>query len=206
MAGHFIVFEGIAGSGKKTHIKFLLGKLRAMNKEAVSISFPNFVSDIGKITKKTDFDPYTLSLLFAADRMNFQKIIKTHLDNGRIVICDRYSYSNFAYQSTRDVPLDWLMDIEKNILKPETVFLIDVPVDTSMRRIQQATMENFAREQILERMRGQRHTLEMIRQNYLNLSKYPDQGTRWIVIDGTKSIEEIQSKIWEAVPAELKFR
>src|SRR5438445_491136 len=103
MSGHFIAFEGIKGSGKKTHIKFLLGRLRGMNKDAVSISFPNFITDIGKLTGKSDMDPYTRALLFAADRMNSQKIIRTHLDNGKIVISDRYSYSNFVYQSVNDV-------------------------------------------------------------------------------------------------------
>jgi len=76
----FIVFEGITGSGKKTQIKNLSEKLVERGKIVTMISFPNFETDIAKVTRRGSFDPFTLALLYAADRSQYQERIKALLD------------------------------------------------------------------------------------------------------------------------------
>ena len=204
MEGKFIVFEGVTGSGKKTHINLLAEKLKKAGKEVVTISFPNFETEIAKLTKRGDFDPYTLSLLFAADRSLYQERIKGLLERGSIVLCDRYCYSNFAYQFAKGVPLEWLMEIEKFILKPEIVFLIDVPVEISMKRVQQMNIEDFTKQEILSRLEREAQVLEKVREVYLVLAK-SDKKAKWFVINGAQDLEKIQEEIWNILKKELKL-
>jgi len=203
MAGLFIVFEGITGSGKKTQIKMLEQKLRGIGKEVYTIAFPNFESEIARATKRPGLDNITLALLYAADRAQHQGRIKSLLEKNAVVICDRYCYSNFAYQTVRGLNLEWLLEIEKNIIKPSLVFVIDVPVDTSMRRVQQANIADFSKREILERIRSEREILEKTRESFLNLSKTIKNGSEWHIIDGNKNIDEINSEIWGIVQQHL---
>lgn len=189
----FIVFEGIKGSGRKTQIKLLADRLRQSGQTVTVINFPNFESEIARLTKKPT-DAYTLSLLYAADRSQHQERIKALLEKGQVVIADRYCYSNFAYQSAKGLPLDWLVEIEKHILKPKIVFLIDVPVDISISRIQQSKIEDFTKKEILERIRSERQLLETVREKYLQLAE-KDKESQWHVVDGTKDINLVHEEI-----------
>ena len=203
MNGKFIVFEGITGSGKKTHIKSLEEKLKNLGREVTLISFPNFETEIARLTKRAQFDPFTLSLIYAADRSQYQERIKGLLEKGHVVISDRYCYSNFAYQSAKGVPLDWLMEIEKNILKPDTVILIDLPVELSTERVKQSNIEDFTKKEILDRIEKQKELLEKIRETFLYLAEN-DEESKWFVIDGSKNISDNQEQIWSIVSKELE--
>jgi len=203
MKGKFIVFEGITGSGKKTHINSLEEKLKDLGKEVTLISFPNFETEIARLTKRAQFDPFTLSLIYAADRSQYQERIKRLLEKGVVVISDRYCYSNFAYQSAKGVPLNWLMEIEKNILKPDIVILIDLPVELSTERVKQSNIEDFTKREILDRIEKQKEFLEKIRETFLYLAEN-DEESKWFVIDGSKNISDNQEQIWSIVSKELK--
>ena len=202
MRGFFIVFEGITGSGKKTHIKLLAEKLKSSGKEVTIISFPDYEDPIARLTKRTDLDAYTKSLLFTADRQSKQEKIKELLEKGSIILCDRYCYSNFAYQSARGVPIEWLMEIEKNVIKPDLVILIDLPVELCMKRVQQANLEDFTKHEILERLERNREFLKIISESFRALAS-SNKETEWLVIDGTKSIEENHLTIWNYVKEKL---
>lgn len=204
MRGSFVVFEGITGSGKKTHIKLLAEKLKEKGKEVTVISFPNYESEIARFTKRADLDAFTQSLLFAADRSLYQERIKALLEKGNIILCDRYCYSNFAYQAAKGLPLEWLVEIEKNTIKPDIVFLIDVPVDISMNRVRQLSIEDFTKKEILERLEREKDFLEKIREIYLNLA-VTDKESKWFVINGSEDISVNHEKIWEKVKEELKI-
>ncbi|MEM5834769.1 MAG: dTMP kinase [Candidatus Aenigmatarchaeota archaeon] len=204
MKGLFIVFEGITGSGKKTHIKLLAEKLKEKGKEVTVISFPNYESEIARFTKRADLDAYTQSLLFAADRSLHQERIKGLLEKGNIILCDRYCYSNFAYQAAKGLSLDWLKEIEKHNIKPDIVFLIDVPVEISMNRVKQLSIEDFTKKEILERLEREKDFLEKIREVYLNLA-VTDKETKWFVINGSEDISVNHEKIWKKVKEELKI-
>jgi dTMP kinase len=202
MRGLLIVFEGVTGAGKKTHIKLLAEKLKTLGKEVSILSFPDYENPIAKLTRKADLDPYTQSLLFAADRQLNQQRIKALLEKGNIILCDRYCYSNYAYQSALGVDLKWLMQIEKNVIKPDLAFLIDVPVETSIKRVQQASIEDFTKKEILSRLQKQREILEKIRENFLEIAKR-NKETEWHILDGRKDIAEVDREIWEIVKRKI---
>jgi len=198
--GLFIVFEGMTGSGKKSQIRLLTERLQKAGREVVNISFPNYETEIARLTKHGNVDSYTQSLLFAADRQHYQQRIKQLLDKGAIIICDRYCYSNFAYQSAKGILLEWLVQLEKNIIKPSVVIFIDVPISLGMSRMQQANIEDFTKKEILERLEIERENLEKIREMYLYLSNAEiDKETHWHVLNGEISEAVLHEQIWNVV-------
>jgi dTMP kinase len=201
--GLLIVFEGLTASGKKTHIKNLAEKIKALGKEVTVLSFPDYENPIAKLTKRSDLDAYTQSLLFAADRQLNQQRIKALLEKGNIILCDRYCYSNYAYQSALGVDLNWLMEIEKNVIKPDLAFLIDVPIEVSIKRVQQASIEDFTKREILARLQKQREIFEKVREKFLEIAK-TNKETEWHIIDGTKDINETLSEIWEIIKSKIQ--
>ena len=98
MPGLFIAFEGLDSAGKKTQIQLLANTLRSMDNQVVTISFPSYETEIGKLIKSwlarsLPLDPETVSILYAADRMQYQERIKEWLRKNWIVITDRYCFS-----------------------------------------------------------------------------------------------------------------
>ncbi|MEM5773278.1 MAG: dTMP kinase [Candidatus Aenigmatarchaeota archaeon] len=203
MKGIFIAFEGITGSGKKTHIKMITEELLVRKIPFTTLSFPDFDNDIARLTKRLQLDAFTLSLLYAADRSFSQDRIKALLEAGQIVITDRYCYSNFAYQAAKGVPLEWLKEIEKHLIKPDIVFLIDVPVETTLSRVRQLSLEDFSKKEILERIEKEKEILERTRENFLKLAK-ENREAKWYIIDATKSIQEVHQEIWSILEPELE--
>jgi len=206
MRGLFVVFEGITASGKKSQINLFMERLQKAGKEVVKISFPNYETEIARLTKRGDVDTFTQALLFAADRQHYQQRIKQLLDKGTTILCDRYCYSNFAYQSVKGVPLDWLVQIERNIIKPDFVFFVDVPITVSLSRVQQANIEDFTKREIMERLQRERENLEKIRDIYLYLSKAElDKQTEWHVLNGELAESSLHELIWQAVAKRLSL-
>jgi dTMP kinase len=203
MTGKFVVIEGITGSGKKNNINALAEKLRNAGHSVAMISFPDYEEDIAKIIRRVQPNPFTLALLYAADRSHDQEKIRILLETSDIVLCDRYCYSNFAYQSAKGVPIEWLMEIERNIIRPELVFFIDTPLDLSVRRVQQASIEDFTKNEILSRIERERMVIEKIRQTYLYLAEN-DKESKWHIIDGSKEVNESSEEIFKAVEEILK--
>lgn len=203
MKGIFTVFEGITGAGKKTHIKLIADELLVRKIPFTTLSFPDFDNDIAKLTKRLQLDAFTLSLLYAADRSFSQERIKALLEAGHVVITDRYCYSNFAYQAAKGVPLEWLKEIEKYLIKPDIVFLIDVPVEVTLSRVKQLSLEDFSKKEILERIEREKEILEKTRKIFLKLAE-ENKEAKWYVIDATKSIPEVHKEIWSILEPELE--
>ena len=153
--GYIVVIEGTDGCGKQTQAKMLKDKLSQITgREVFEISFPNYDSQSSGPVKMylngdlaqnaSDIDAYQASSMFAVDRLcTFYSSIKQHLDNGEIIILDRYTPSNALHQAgkiddkgERDRFLSWLFDFEYNILhlpEPDDVLFLDVPPQVSQK-------------------------------------------------------------------------
>jgi len=206
MPGLFIAFEGIGRAGKKTQIQLLANMLRNLGREVATISFPSYETEIGNVIKawmsrSVDISPETASLLYAADRMQYQKRIKEWLRKNWIVITDRYCYSNIAYQSALGLSKEWLISIEEPIIKPDVVIFLDVPEMTAVGRgPKQESLEKFLdmkEEKPVETLR------QKVSKEFLELANNPPYGREWYVIDGTRTVEEIQAQVWSIVQEKL---
>lgn len=202
MPGLFIAFEGMDAAGKKTHSRLLAERLREMNKEVVLISFPSYETEIGKlikgwISRSLKISPEAASMLYAADRMQYQERVKEWLRKGWIVITDRYCYSNIAYQSVLGLSKQWLIDIEKPIIKPDVIFFLDIPEkEASTRGLKQENLSTFLD---MEEVKPEETFREKVRKEFLELSKNPPYERKWHVINGTRPVEVVSDEIWGLV-------
>ena len=182
----FITFEGIDGSGKSTVSKVVYDKLKSDGLNVV-LTYEPTDSTIGKFVQKcikTGDDPFVTAFTFIADRIQHCKKIKQWIDNGKIVLCDRYAESTYAYQgaqleNTINDSIKWLQDLSKDrILIPERTFLFVIPPKNSLARIQNRD-ELIPFEQL--------SFLKKVHKNYLAVSK----GKRFFQLDATKKIDEL---------------
>lgn len=185
-----IVFEGIDGSGKTTQAKMLAQKL-ALKGLKVHYSKEPTDGPIGSFIRQKVLldgsinDPRAVALLYAADRSMHLK--NTDFSDGVINIFDRFFYSSIAYQGALGVPLEYILTINSFAPKPDLVFLLDVDPAVGLKRL-----NRFDKYENLE-------TLIKVRHIYLDLAeKYG-----MIVVDASKSLEEISEKIYRIVEETL---
>ena len=183
---HFVTFEGIDGSGKSTISKLVSEKLRSAGYDVVW-TFEPTDSTVGKYVQeciRSQSDPFVTSFTFIADRIQHCKQIQQWLDQGKIVLCDRYAESTYAYQAAQledqvKKPLKWLQELSiGRILVPDRTFLFVIDPKASLARIQH-------RKELIpfERLAF----LEKVHRNYLTVSK----GKRFVHVDATKPIDEL---------------
>jgi dTMP kinase len=206
MLGLFIAFEGIDSAGKKTQIQLLANTLRNMEREVVTISFPSYDTEIGNLIKSwmsrtITLNPETASMLYAADRMQYQERIKEWLRKNWIVITDRYCYSNIAYQSALGLSRQWLIDIEKPIIKPDIVILLKIQAVTATHR---GTVQESLQKFLDMKEEKPKETLrEKVSREFLEMAEQPPYEGTWYVIDGTKPVEQVQAEIWDVIQKSL---
>ena len=143
----FIVLEGLDGAGKSTQIKQLRELLTSRGIESEYVHFPRFDSPVfGELIARflrrelgsvESVDPYIVALLFAGDRADMAPQIRAWQAEGKVVIVDRYVYSNIGYQCAKLATEEqraklkqWILDTEYgyyNIPRPDLSLFLDVP-------------------------------------------------------------------------------
>jgi len=128
--GRLIAIEGIDGSGKRTQLDLLSGVLEAGGNRVYSTGFPQYDSWFGRIVGKflngelgalEAVDPHLTALLYAGDRFEAKPKIEAALNEGKIVLIDRYIGSNLAHQTARAAANKraefrrWIEHLEYNI-------------------------------------------------------------------------------------------
>lgn len=124
-----IVLEGLDKTGKTTQSKLLDLKLKKNGYKSCIVKFPNRESDLGKLLddiltkKKKIINPYSLHLMFSANRYEMLDDINKLLFNGNIVILDRYKYSGMCYSNAiYNLDMNWLEIIDKHLPDPDLIF------------------------------------------------------------------------------------
>ena len=209
---YIISIEGTDGCGKHTQAVLLKEHLERVGKKVLLCSFPNYDSDSSAPVKMyldgqlgqnaDDTDAYQASSLFAVDRLcTYKTLLKPHIDNGEIIILDRYTPSNALHQACKlktreeiDEFLDWLFDYEYNLLKlpiPDKVFFLDLPTEVSERlrqkREQAEAFKSGNTSDIHE------HDKTHLKKAYLT-GKYVAQKYHWDEINCLNALGEIRSR------------
>jgi len=139
--GLFIVLEGIDGSGKDTHLKFIAKELREHGYAVVETAEPS-MDRVGTFLKRyasrneARLPAESEALLYASDRFDHVKnVIAPALRRDQIVISARYYYSSMAYQGAVGVDLDWIREMNRFALKPDLAVLLDILPEYSLHRL-----------------------------------------------------------------------
>ena len=194
-AGHLIAFEGLDQSGKQTQAERLLAAFRAAGHHAEFLTFPEYKTTIGAeidqaLQGRRDYGPDTLQLLYIANRFEFRPRIVKWLEEGTMVVCDRYKASSIAYGEAQGLDVDWLTDIQRLLPHPSITLLLDVPPEASLRR-KQAARDKFERDLPL---------LARVRESYLRQAQ---SSADWIHLDGTHAKDAVSSAVVKAVQSKL---
>ena len=202
MRGLFVTFEGIEHCGKTTQAERLDAHLRGVGHEVVLTREPGGTplgASICELLLHSDQSVGTVSelLLFAADRaQHVASLILPALEAGQIVISDRFTDSTRAYQGYgRGIDSDLIdraIDLATGGLTPDLTILMDIDVVTSRGR---ADDPSDRIEQNADAF------FERVRKGFLNIAEQTPERTH--VLDGTEEIDEVASRIIEAVAHKL---
>ena len=195
--GLFICVEGLDGCGKTTQTKLLVRKLRKIGWDAVYTAEPSR-GKIGQFIKKYCLHgekrtfPIVEALLFAADRFeHVEREVIPALNEGKIVVSDRYVYSSLAYQGATGLDLKWIEMINEHAIRPDLAIFVDVEPEAVIKRLKpkKSVMENL-------------ETQRKVREVYV---KFVEKG-ELVRIDGNKSTEEVADDVLKVVLRFLEKR
>lgn len=213
-----IAIEGIDGTGKNTVCKALVEKLSAAEHSVKTLSFPQYgqpgavpveayLSE--KIAPAAQFNPYQASILYAVDRSFARFQIQTWLDEGHIIVLDRYVASNAGHQGSkiqnpeeRKRFLAWLYQLEYELLeipRPRVNIILHVPVHIAhQRKMAQkaaAAQDADAHEKDLNHLKNAEDTYIWLATRYPEDFKLVE-----CYVDGRElTREEVFEKVWGVV-------
>lgn len=222
--GKLIVIEGTDSSGKETQTKKLYERLLSEGKNVRKISFPNYDSPACEPVKMylagkfgdnaSKVNPYPISTMYAIDRYASYKMDwGNFLQNGGIIITDRYTTSNMVHQASKiedkeekEKYLQWLEDLEYNKMelpKPDMVIFLNMPTDMAAKLMAERKnkITGESQKDIHEKNK------EYLKKSYENAceiaKKYNWQEIKCVNKE-LKSIEDIGEEIYNLVSSLLK--
>lgn len=221
--GKLIVFDGTDGSGKATQVRVEKEKLADLGYVVKSLDFPRyddnfFGSEIGKCLAGERGDwagthPKIASVLYAADRFESSRQIKQWLDDGCVVILDRYVSSNQIHQGgkinnqeERREFMQWLDTMEHKIFgipRPDAIFYLDVPLIISQKLLMEKSNQESKKylNGKIDQHEGDLEHLENAKQSGLKMIA---ENNNWIKIqcapdNKLRSIDSIHTEIHSLV-------
>jgi dTMP kinase len=208
MTGLFITFEGGEGCGKSTQIAALKARLEALGKTVVQTREPGGTALGESVRKLLQYDdaghgmsPEAELLLFAASRaQHVRELIAPAIAEGQIVLCDRFLDSTTVYQGVARAidskKVDTINQFAIGDTNPDLTILIDLPPEIGLARVHARSdgqLDRMEKEAI--------GFFQAVRQGYLDLAK--SEPKRFLVLDGSQSVEELETQIWQKVEATL---
>lgn len=202
--GKFITFEGIEGSGKSTQAKILAKKLEKIGYK-VYLTFEPGDTEFGQELRKIllspslKITPLSELLLYFADRIqHLEEKIIPYMEQGFIVISDRFTDSTVAYQGYgRGIDLELIYGLNRDLLKnfkADLTVLLDLPVEIGLernRKIQKNDKFEFETLSFHNR----------VRHGFLEIAS--KEKERFIIINATKSTEEVAQEVFDKIKIKL---
>lgn len=206
------VIEGVDGSGKSTQLRLLSEFLIRRGYSCEFLHFPRtdapYFGELiarflrGEFGSLNEVDPYMVAMLYAGDRKDASEMIRGWLNNKKIVLLDRYTYSNIAYQCAKiddldaqDKLMNWILNLEFEhfgIPKPDLNLFLDVPFSFTEKKLlsersgDDRTYLNGTRDIHEESLNFQKK----VRDIYLKVARSDD---RLVVVDCNKGTGQMQS-------------
>lgn len=183
-----IAIEGIDGAGKSVIAQELLRALKEMGYDPVLFKEPSesFYGQKVRNSKKR-LPPEKELELFLLDReIDVKERILPALERGKIVVMDRYYYSNIAYQSASGIEAEKIRKLNEEIApKPDLVILLDLSPEIALKRI-----ESRGKTTVFE----DKDYLEKVRENFLRIA---DEKT--VIVNAEKPLSEVKEEVVKAV-------
>jgi dTMP kinase len=206
--GLFVVLEGIDGAGTTTQAERLTAALRAGGRRVVTTREPS-EGPAGTLARHAlagrlqlpgasgPISPQTLALLFAADRTDhLEAQVQPALEEGAVVICDRYVLSSLVYQGL-ELPLGWVEAINAFAIPPDLTLFLEVDPAVASRR-------RAARGGRAEMFEEDRLQVKLARRYLQLLRKRPGRSGQVVRIRGDQGVEEVTAAALAAIQRRLE--
>lgn len=211
--GSLVVIEGIDSSGKKTQAKELVEKLEDCGEKVKYVEFPSYGdSELGEVVsqflrgelgERSELPVEVISMFYAMDRYQFRNEYEEFLSEGGVIVANRYSQSNIAFQSAGfegekfDEIVEWLKRLESRLPQPDQVFIMDIDPEIAQGLMAEKDLrdylEGMERDINEEKVEFQR----TVGKNYLKLAEMYDWSVVQCIEGGElRSIEDISDEIW----------
>jgi dTMP kinase len=210
MKGYFITFEGLEGAGKSTQARMLCQKLTnegypcVLTAEPGGTALGEALKSIIIDTKYKDMVPLAELYLFSAARaQHVEKVIRPSIEEGKIVICDRFFDATIAYQSFgRGLPETLVRETNSRAswnVRPDITFFLDIEPAKGLSRVSQRLQEL---EQPADRIEKEDFSFfERVREGYLYISR--EEPMRFRVLDADVEPFELSHKLYDLIDKEL---
>jgi dTMP kinase len=206
----FITFEGIEGCGKTTQIGHLtaylekIGRSFLLTREPGGTAIGDRIRQILLSSENRLMEPLTEFFLYLAARVqHIRQVVHPALQEGKIVLCDRYADATLAYQGYgRGLDLTWIEELHRRVLgsvMPQLTFLLDLPVEEGLRRAWKRMENQAVKEDRFEQEALAFH--QRVRDGYLLLARREPQ--RMIVLDGRKDEHALHREIVNHLPKDM---
>jgi dTMP kinase len=202
---YLITFEGIEGCGKSTQANLLAKRLESLGRACLLTREPGGTR-IGREIRKVLLNPthrqmapeVEMALYFADRAQHLREVIRPALDEGKYVICDRFTDSTLAYQGyARGIPRRLIRSLDRIMTgeyRPRFTVLLDLQVEDGLKRARGRNQRSKTgrREARFEKERLEFHS--RVRRAYLQMArKEPD---RFVVVAAAGSRRTIHEEVW----------
>ena len=200
-SGKFIVFEGLDGSGQSTQAALLRDFLIKHGYDFILTKEPTQNSDAGKqirqiLDMKISMESQKIQEFFTQDRKeHLENLVSPSLKEGKIVICDRYFFSTFAFGVSDNLDLEWLINLNNNFLYPDITFLLKVSPEVCVQRIEKRG-EGVKLFEKIDKLTRVWQTYEILPKRFENI----------YMIDGEKNIEEVFFQVKDIILSRLDIK
>lgn len=212
MAPRFITFEGLDGSGKSTHLRWVARTLDERGIDHLVTHEPGGTT-LGESIREVFLDPrwgaldgtVEALLVFASRRQHLLEVVDPALAAGRHVLCDRFTDSTYAYQGFgRGVELEILDEVDRLATgnrRPDRTLLFDVPAKVARNR---GNSQSRRRRSAVDRLDAEElQFYERVREGYLELvRREPD---RFRVVTSAGSTDETAKQVRQALAGIFDF-
>ena len=195
--GQIIVLEGIDKAGKGTQCKLLQNDIMKAGLNCKILDFPDYSTPIGKeirlfLDGKRAYSREVQHMLLSINRWEKKTEIEKMIQNGTIIIMDRYYQSNIVYGLSNGLDLNWLINLDKGLPQEDIVIILEIDPGTSYKRV------NHNRDLFEKNL----EFLSNVKQNYQKLS----QVYNWKIINGEETVEKIHIKTSSLVKEKLNIQ
>ena len=197
----FISLEGIEGAGKSSIGRFIVDLLRDHGRQVLATREPGGTKLGEKIrqllltsSNEVICANTELLLMFAARLQNVEHIIKPALDNNKIVVCDRFTDSSYAYQGGgRGIKKEIIKNLETQLLsnfRPVLTLLLNLPVAIGLARSRRRQLDLPT----VDRFESQTDAFfQAVRESYLSIARAEPERVK--IIDASQNIKEVKHEV-----------
>ena len=198
--GYLITFEGSEGSGKSTQIQRIADRFVSADYDVVVTREPGGteigeqIRHILKHSQENYMYPEAELLLFAASRAQLvREVISPAINEGKIVLCDRFMDSTTVYQGVArkisSEPVNFINTFAVGNVVPDVTVVIDIPAELGFERIRHRASD------LPDRMEEENiEFYHKVRDGYIALAKAMHE--RYVIVDGAPPREEVEQTIW----------